>query len=70
MLNKPSIFYATKKKSKANQKGPGTGVSVLQGAGAVLVAIINWGIVSSEQSLTGSEGLSLRDEGRTIQAKG
>lgn len=70
MLNKPSIFYATKKKSKAKQKGPGTGVSVLQGAGAVLVAIINWGIVSSEQSLTGSEGLSLRDEGRTIQAKG
>ena len=41
-----------------------------EGWGAVLVAIINWGIVSSEQSLTGSEGLSLRDEGRTIQAKG
>ena len=68
MLNKPSIFYATKKKSKAKQKGPERGVSVLRGA--VLVAIINWGIVSSEQSLTGSEGLSLRDEGRTIQAKG
>lgn len=36
----------------------------------VLITIINWGIVSSKQSLKGSEGLSLRDEGRTIQAKG
>lgn len=36
----------------------------------VLIAVINWGIVSSKQSLKGSEGLSLRDEGRTIQAKG